>query len=76
MGFPSNAFFIISLGSRGRVTRSPDTPQSWVALRERGPSSNTALTHQCEWEGVAAMDGGHVAGVIKEVGADGAQGTG
>ena len=26
-------------------------------------------------EGVAAMDGGHVAGVIKEVGADGAQGT-
>ena len=26
-------------------------------------------------EGVAAMDGGHVAGVIKEVGADGAQRT-
>lgn len=49
MGFPSNAFLITSLGSGDGSPGAP-TPYCPVALRERGASSNTAFTHQCEWK--------------------------
>lgn len=69
-GNQSSAVLITCLGSAG----GPNTPQFCSRTRPRARPrhcGHSPLKMEC----VAAVDGGHISGMVEEVGADGAQRT-